>query len=78
MLQASGGLLEGVAQVVIAERGQDHAQRVGLVVECRRARGKDALARCAVPELHDLDFLLACAAPGEVAAAAVRATLRDL
>jgi hypothetical protein len=35
-----------------------------------RARGEDALARRASPELHDFEFLFACAAPDEIAAAA--------
>jgi len=66
LAQASGRHLDRVAKVVIAERGGDHAQRVGLVAQCCRSWREDALARRAAPELHDLKFFLADSTPGQV------------
>jgi hypothetical protein len=68
-----GGLFERVAEVVVRDCRQDHAQGIGLVVESCGTRREYALAGCASPELDDLKLLFACASAGEVVAAAVGA-----
>jgi hypothetical protein len=72
LLEARRSLLECIAEVVVADGGEDHAQGIGLVVERGRAWSEGPLAGGAAPELHDLQFLSAGAAAREVAAAAVR------
>ena len=47
--EAGSGLFERVADVVIGESGEDHAQRIGLVAERCGAGREGALARGAAP-----------------------------
>jgi hypothetical protein len=54
------------------------AQRIGFVVERRRAKRERALTRCATPQLHDLQLLLSRAEAGGGTAAMKRAGLRPL
>ena len=75
LFEARGGFFERVAEVVVGERRQDHAQGIGLVVQRGGAWRERALARGAAPELDDLELLPARAPAGEVAAAAVGAGL---
>jgi hypothetical protein len=70
LLETGGSRFECAAEVVVGERRKDHAQGIGLVVQCRGTWCEDALAGCAPPELDDLEFLSARAAAGEIAAAA--------
>src|SRR5690242_12725320 len=68
--------LDAVTEVIVTERSQDGAEGIGLVAKCGGARREDTFARGAPPELHDLKFLLAGAATGEVVAAAIGARVR--
>ena len=74
--EACRSFVKRVADVVVRQRRQDHAEWVGLVVKRGRARSEDAFAGRASPKLNDLELLLANAAAGEVVAAAVRARVR--
>ena len=58
-IEALGGLVERVAEVVERERLQHQADGVGLVAQRGRAGRESALARAAAPELDDLELLLA-------------------
>src|SRR5262245_22160256 len=52
LLQA-GRLFERVAEVVVGDGREDHAQRIGLIVQRSRTRCEGALAGSATPQLHD-------------------------
>ena len=65
--------MQRVADVVVRQRRQDHAQWIGLVVERCRARREHPLAGCTTPELHDLKFFPARSSARQHVAAAVRA-----
>ena len=70
-LQALGGLVERVAQVIERERLQHQADGIGLVAKRGGAGCEQALAGAAAPELNDLEFFLAHAFAGDDVAAAV-------
>lgn len=78
LFQARCRFPKRVPEVVVGERREDHAQGIGFVVKCGRARRKGALARRAAPQLNDLQLLLARAAAREILATAVGAGLRLL
>ena len=74
-LEALGGVVERIAEVVERQRLHHQADGVGLVAQRGRAGREGAFACAAAPELDDLELFLANAFAGYGMAAAVRAGL---
>ena len=76
--QFRGRLGQRVAEIVEGDAVENDIERIGLVAQCRRRRGEDAVAGQALPELHGFQFLDARALAHQLDAAAVRTALGPL
>ena len=73
LLEPRGGLVQRVAEIVVAQRRQDHAKRYVLLCKVAGPGVNARLQDAQTPQLHDLKFFPARSSARQYVAAAVRA-----